>query len=34
MYRKNKGLDCKNRANGRGGWVGLVGGFYGKTLKA
>jgi hypothetical protein len=25
MYRKNEGLDCKNRANGRG-WVGGFGG--------
>ena len=28
MYRKKSGLDCKNRANGRGGSAGLVGRFW------
>jgi hypothetical protein len=28
MYRKNRVFDCKNRANGLGGSVGLVGGSF------
>jgi hypothetical protein len=34
MYRKNKGLDCKNRANGLGGSAGLVGVLLSICLKA
>jgi hypothetical protein len=33
MYRKNGLLDCKNRANGGAGGVGLEGAFLSKTLK-